>query len=146
MVSLIKGGNKEREVTSKDCRLTVLNTKCVKREGSLKWILMHKLQGVLEPQSYKKQWKEQTPVRKCLALIVFVLAVYLCWELQRLHDTFSGMRKEWEPSYLGKRGIQRRKHCSCGCSVYRIFLLVINSYKVIVIKVKYSELQPYKKN
>lgn len=67
MVSLIKGGNKEREVTSKACRLTALSSKCVKGEGSSKWILMHKLQGVLEPQSYKRQWKGQNPTQKMFA-------------------------------------------------------------------------------
>lgn len=66
MVSLIEGGKEEREVTSKDCRLTVLSKKCVKREGSLKWVLMHKLQGLLEPQSCKRQWKEQNPTQKKL--------------------------------------------------------------------------------
>lgn len=66
MVSLIKGGHEDREATSKDCRQTVRSTKCVKKESSLKWILMHKLQGVLEPQSYKRQWKEQSPSQKML--------------------------------------------------------------------------------
>lgn len=66
MVSLIKGGNEEREATSEDCRLTLLSKKCVKREGSLKWVLMHKLQGVLQPQSYKRQWKEKNPTQKML--------------------------------------------------------------------------------
>lgn len=44
----------------------MLSTQCVKREGSLKWILMHKLQGDLEPQSCKRQWKVQNPTQKML--------------------------------------------------------------------------------
>lgn len=54
MISRIKGGNEESEAPHGDCRLTALNgkhAKCVKGPDSLKCVLMHELQGVLELQS-----------------------------------------------------------------------------------------------
>lgn len=38
---------------------------------------MHKLQGVLELQSYRRQWKEQNPAQKMLGLNFVCIGIVL---------------------------------------------------------------------